>query len=42
LFAITGAKSNCDRGSIPYIPKNGETPVVSEAWLFVANSASGN
>jgi hypothetical protein len=41
-FVAGGVRSNWHLGSNPLFTKNGDAPVVSEAWLFAANSASGN
>ena len=41
-LAAGGVRSHCRTGSWPYMQKNGDTPVVSEAWLLAAGSARGS
>jgi hypothetical protein len=41
-LVAAGDKSNWQWGSNPLLAKNSDEPVVSEAWLFAANSANGN
>jgi hypothetical protein len=41
-LVATGDESNWQQGLNPLLAKNGDNPVVSEAWLFTPNSASGS
>ena len=41
-LAAGGVSSHCHTGLWPYMQKNGDTPVVSEAWLLAAGSARGS
>lgn len=38
-FTAGGLRSHSQRGSCPYMPKNGNTPAVSEAWLLAASGS---
>jgi hypothetical protein len=42
LLVATSHKLNWQQGSNALLVKNRDDPVVSEAWLFAAHSASGS